>query len=156
MTHTSFNLSVLAGMHRALGNAARFRVAHLVALKPLSVTDIQSILSLPQPVVSKHLAYLNIAGLVECHRSGKRVFYSVPKNPSPELALVVGHLKRSGLGIAELRRDAEALARATVASFPGRSMSRQTQRRHEEENMKYMEYKSDAAPGLVGTDDFID
>ncbi|MGC8989736.1 MAG: hypothetical protein ACP5MD_06405 [Verrucomicrobiia bacterium] len=87
---------------------------------------------------------------------GKRVFYSVPKNPSPELALLIGHLKRSGLCIAELRQDAEALDRATVALLPGKTSPHHAQRRRHEENIQYMEYEAAVTPGLVGTDDFID
>ena len=39
----------------------------------------------PQVKVSKHLAYLREHGMVETHREGSWVIYSLPKHSSPEL-----------------------------------------------------------------------
>lgn len=156
MTTVEYNLSQVVSMYRALGNPARFRVAHLVALQPLSVTDIQFVLDLPQPVVSKHLAYLQKSGLVERHRSGKRVFYSVPANPSPEVALLIDHLKRTGLSVAAVRHDAEVLNRTRVALLRGRTGLEQDQEQRKELHIQHQEYDPQPPPGLVGSDEFID
>lgn len=156
MTTMSYKLTQVVSMHRALGHPDRFRVAHLVALQPLSVTDIQSVLELPQPVVSKHLAYLQKSGLVERCRSGKRVFYSAPTNQPPEVALLIDHLRRCGSGMATLRQDAEVLGRTKVASFRGSTGSQRSRDQHDETHIHNVEYNSQPASGLVGSDGFID
>ena len=60
---------------RALADPTRIRVLHLLRRGPLCVGDIVSILGMAQPKVSRHLAYLRQAGLVENEKRGLWCFY---------------------------------------------------------------------------------
>lgn len=51
-------------MFRAFSDPLRLRILHLVQERELCVCDLVEILKSPQPTVSRHLAYLRRAGLV--------------------------------------------------------------------------------------------
>jgi ArsR family transcriptional regulator len=53
----------------------RLRILNALAAAPLFVSDLQAILDLPQPTVSRHLAYLRRSGLVEATREWKFAHY---------------------------------------------------------------------------------
>lgn len=73
----------LAGVFKALGDPTRLRIVNLLARRPLCVCEMQAALGLPQPLLSRHLAYLRAAGLVRGRRSGMRVRYSLdPATPA--------------------------------------------------------------------------
>lgn len=67
----------LAKLLRALADPNRLRIVNLLSHKSLCVCDLQSVLDLPQPFISRHLAYLRRGGLVRCERAGARVCYSL-------------------------------------------------------------------------------
>lgn len=68
----------------AFANPIRLRVLHLLhAEKAICVCDLCEVLDLPQPKVSRHLAILRDAGLVEVHTEGKWKFYSLAQPPTP-------------------------------------------------------------------------
>ena len=60
---------------KALADATRLRILNLLLHGELCVCDIQHVLDVPQPMVSRHLAYLRNAGLVYDRRDGYRIFY---------------------------------------------------------------------------------
>jgi ArsR family transcriptional regulator len=60
---------------RALADATRLRILNLLLHGELCVCDIQHVLDVTQPNVSRHLAYLKNAGLVRDRRDGYRIFY---------------------------------------------------------------------------------
>jgi len=62
---------------KALGDPARLRILNLLMEAPLCVCELGQVLQLPQPLISRHLAYLKNAGLVQDHRRGMRVQYSI-------------------------------------------------------------------------------
>ncbi len=75
-----------AGFFKALADATRLRlvVALTVAEKPVCVCELVYALQIPQYRVSKHLAVLSRAGLVEGHHRGTWVRYAVaPVLPQP-------------------------------------------------------------------------
>lgn len=75
----------LVEIYRCLCDETRLRILHLLKQGPLCVCHFQEILQLPQVAVSKHLAYLRRAGLVEARRHEQWMIYSLPASPSPEL-----------------------------------------------------------------------
>jgi ArsR family transcriptional regulator len=88
----------LADMYGALADATRLRILGLLAGGEVCVCDIHETLRLPQPTVSRHLAYLRRAGLVHTRRDGLWVHYglSEPADPSARAALsaaihAIGH-----------------------------------------------------------------
>lgn len=65
---------------KALADPTRLRILNLLMESPLCVCDLGSVLLLPQPLISRHLAYLKNAELIEDHRQGMRVRYSISVN----------------------------------------------------------------------------
>jgi ArsR family transcriptional regulator, arsenate/arsenite/antimonite-responsive transcriptional repressor len=57
-------------MFKAFSDRTRLRILHLLQPGELCVCDIVSILALPQAKVSRHLAYLRRAKLVEVRKDG--------------------------------------------------------------------------------------
>ncbi len=67
----------MARLFRALADANRLRIINILSHRDLCVCDLQSVLGLSQPFISRHLAYLRRAGLVRDRREGARVCYSL-------------------------------------------------------------------------------
>lgn len=62
---------------KALANSRRLEIIHLLRDQALSVTDIHTMLDLPQANVSQHLIILKEAGVVTASKKGKHVFYQL-------------------------------------------------------------------------------
>lgn len=60
---------------RALANPRRLEIIHLIRDQELNVSEIFSMLDLPQANVSQHLMVLRQAGLVTTRRAGQQVIY---------------------------------------------------------------------------------
>jgi ArsR family transcriptional regulator len=75
----------LIEVYKCLCDETRLRILHLLSRRPLCVCHFQEILGAPQVKVSKHLAYLRAHGMVETHREGSWIIYSLPKRSSREL-----------------------------------------------------------------------
>ena len=60
---------------KGFADPTRIRILSLLAAGELCVSDIVEILELPQPAVSRHLAYLRRMGLVEVKRDLKFAHY---------------------------------------------------------------------------------
>ena len=72
----------LDALFKGFADPTRLRVLNLLAAGELCVCDIVEILELPQPAVSRHLAYLRRMGLVEATREWKFAHYRLaePRN----------------------------------------------------------------------------
>lgn len=64
-------------MFRAFSDRTRLRILSLLLRKELCVGDIVEILQVPQPRISRHLAYLRKAGLVATRKAGLWSYYSL-------------------------------------------------------------------------------
>jgi ArsR family transcriptional regulator len=64
-------------MFRAFSDRNRLRILHLLRDEEMCVGDLVDVLQVPQPRVSRHLAYLRRAGLVLARRVGLWSFYSL-------------------------------------------------------------------------------
>ncbi len=60
---------------RALSDRTRLRILNLLRAGELCVCDIVSVLDVPQPTASRHLAYLRRAGLVVARKEGLWHYY---------------------------------------------------------------------------------
>lgn len=69
-------------MFRAFSDATRLRILHLLREGELCVGDIVTVLQVPQPTASRHLAYLRRAGLVKARKNGLWNFYTLSKASS--------------------------------------------------------------------------
>lgn len=95
----------------AFANPTRLRLLNLLhAEKEICVCDLCEVLGLPQPKVSRHLAILRDAGLVDVHTEGKWKFYSLAQ-PGTSLHRTLLRCVGSCLGeFDELAEDRERLA----------------------------------------------
>lgn len=62
---------------QALGDNTRLRLLNLMGDREICVCHLVEILGQPQPKISRHLAYLRSAGIVEPRREGKWMHYRV-------------------------------------------------------------------------------
>jgi ArsR family transcriptional regulator len=76
-----FPLQQLTNLFKALSEATRLRIVHLLHAQSLCVRDMQEVLGLSQPLVSRHLAILRAANLVHTQRQGAKVCYSLSRAP---------------------------------------------------------------------------
>lgn len=66
---------------RALGDRTRLRLLNLMGRQEICVCYLVEILGGPQPKISRHLAYLRRAGIVEARREGKWMHYRIVMPP---------------------------------------------------------------------------
>lgn len=102
----------------AAGDPTRVRILNLLRLGSICVCDLQAVLGLPQPTVSRHLAALRHAGLVNDSRVGPRVFYSLLRPGTP---LLKAFLKLLATAVNE-----ETLLLADIARLRARVLARKT------------------------------
>lgn len=69
-------------LFRAFSDRTRLRILHLLRDGELCVCDLVSILRVPQPTASRHLAYLRRAGLVQVRKERSWSYYALaePRN----------------------------------------------------------------------------
>lgn len=72
----------IAEQLRVLGDETRLRILRLLLEESLNVGELTSVLGLAQPTVSKHLAELRKAGLVEVVRAAGYSYYRIPRQLS--------------------------------------------------------------------------
>ncbi len=82
-------LDRLEEVFRALADRTRLRIVALLAAGEVCVCEIHETLRLPQPTVSRHLAYLRRAGLVEGRKQGLWVHYRLSDQDDPVLRAVI-------------------------------------------------------------------
>jgi ArsR family transcriptional regulator len=69
----------LALFFAALSDPTRLRLLSLMKNREICVCYLQEVLKTNQPKISRHLAYLKRAGLVEARREGKWTHYRLKK-----------------------------------------------------------------------------
>lgn len=68
---------------KAAGDLTRLRLLNLLRFGNMCVSDFQTIMQIPQPTVSRHLAILRGAGLVHDSRKGTRIVYGLSEQSGP-------------------------------------------------------------------------
>lgn len=94
--------------HAALADENRLRLLCLIQGGEICVCYLQEVLQTNQPKISRHLAYLKRAGLVEARRDGKWMHYRLKKlKPGFEkiLADTLAHLEKEP----QIKKDAQRL-----------------------------------------------
>ena len=79
----------MARFFQALGDRTRLRLLNLMRGGEICVCYLVEILGEPQPKISRHLAYLRQAGLVETRREGKWMHYRVAAPEHPGAARIL-------------------------------------------------------------------
>jgi ArsR family transcriptional regulator len=91
----------LERLFRALADRTRLRLLHLMAEQEICVCYFVSVIDVPQPKISRHLAYLRRAGIVATRREGKWMHYRLVIPADAHAAAIL----RATLGA--LRQDTE-------------------------------------------------
>jgi ArsR family transcriptional regulator len=81
--HTGGRSIRLESLFKALADTTRLRILALLGNNEVCVCHIHDSLGLPQPTVSRHLAYLRRAGLVDTRRDGVWMHYQVARSLDP-------------------------------------------------------------------------
>ena len=97
-----------ARLFKALSDETRLRILALLTAGELCVCDLMAVLDLPQSTVSRHLAYLRNAGLVEDRRQGVWMYYRLA-TPASELAEVAASLPGRLAALETGQRDQQLL-----------------------------------------------
>jgi ArsR family transcriptional regulator len=96
-------LDLLEDTLKALADRTRLRILALLGNNEVCVCHIHDSLGLPQPAVSRHLAYLRRTGLVMARRDGVWMHYRISPSLAPEIRQV-------------LDASVEAVARLTTST----------------------------------------
>ena len=74
---------------KALGDKTRLRLLNLMGEQEICVCYLVEILEQGQPKISRHLAYLRRAGVVEARRDGKWMHYRIVMPPDTGAAQIL-------------------------------------------------------------------
>jgi ArsR family transcriptional regulator len=102
----------------ALADRTRLRLLNLMGGDEVCVCFFVEILKTNQPKISRHLAYLRKAGLVETRREGKWMHYKVVEPADSHAAHVFGEVRAWLSEDPEMRRDRERLVKVCCAPRP--------------------------------------
>jgi ArsR family transcriptional regulator len=99
-------------LFKALGDPNRLRIVALLSQADLCVCHVEAALELPQPTVSRHLAVLRNAGVVEAKRRGAWVFYRMARQSDAVSGRQLRGLLSSFRTNRELEREVAQLLRS--------------------------------------------
>ena len=102
-------------LFRALADWTRLRLLNLMSGQEVCVCYFTEILGLPQPTISRHLAYLRRAGMVEARREGKWMHYRLTAPKQPAARAVLREVLRWLQTDKEMERERARLTRACCA-----------------------------------------
>ncbi len=102
----------------ALADRTRLRLINLMGTDELCVCFFVEVLGTNQPKISRHLAYLRNAGLVEPRREGKWMHYKVVEPSDPHAARVFSEVRAWLSEDPEMRRDRERLVKVCCSPQP--------------------------------------
>lgn len=80
-------------LFKALADRTRLRLINLMGADEVCVCFFVEVLKINQPKISRHLAYLRRAGLVEARRDGKWIHYRIVEPPDPHAARIFSEVR---------------------------------------------------------------
>jgi|SRR5215203_2191483 len=106
-------LQELEGFFKALADTTRLRILGILLHGEVCVCDIHYSLKASQPKVSRHLAHLRAAGLVETRREGVWIHYRLAELPDPLRATVATAVQHMLSHVDVVQKDAARLQKST-------------------------------------------
>jgi ArsR family transcriptional regulator len=100
---------------RALADRTRLRLLHLMGADEVCVCFFVEILKTNQPKISRHLAYLRRAGIVDARRDGQWMHYRISEPRDPDAARVLRDVMSWLNNDPEMQRDRQRLVRICCA-----------------------------------------
>jgi ArsR family transcriptional regulator, arsenate/arsenite/antimonite-responsive transcriptional repressor len=101
------------GLFKALGDATRLRIIGLLLNGEVCVCHIHESLRISQPKVSRHLAYLRAAGLVETRREGLWIHYRLADISDPLRKTIATAVQHTLSHVDVISKDARRLQKNT-------------------------------------------
>jgi ArsR family transcriptional regulator len=101
-------------LFRAFSDRTRLRILHLLLDGELCVLDLVSILRVPQPTASRHLAYLRRAGLVSVRKDQSWSYYSLAEPRNTFHAKLLDCLRSCFTAVPEIGRDSARRAKTAA------------------------------------------
>src|SRR5215208_2578768 len=105
-------------LFRALADGTRLRLLNLMGDDEVCVCFFVEILSISQPKISRHLAYLRRAGVVAARREGKWMHYRIVEPYDPHAARIFREVREWLKTDAEMQRDRERMVKVCCALQP--------------------------------------
>jgi ArsR family transcriptional regulator, arsenate/arsenite/antimonite-responsive transcriptional repressor len=105
----------LARLFAALADRTRLRLLNLMNGREVCVCYFVEILRQSQPKISRHLAYLRNAGVVNARREGKWMHYSIEPPADPGAAAILHTALSSFAADREMQADLARLSKACCA-----------------------------------------
>lgn len=103
---------------RALADRTRLRLLNLMGDDEVCVCFFVEVLKVNQPKISRHLAYLRRAGVVEARREGKWMHYRIVEPADAHAARIFKEVRTWISEDADMRRDRERLVKVCCAPQP--------------------------------------
>jgi len=124
---------VMVEIFKALGDPVRLRLFALIsAHDELCVCHLTAALELPQSTVSRQLAILRHAGLVQTRREGKWMYYRAGEMPTEQLQAVIDACPPSSL----LAEDITHLNKVRCSTNQNFFSPRSTRRARRKDNVE--------------------
>jgi ArsR family transcriptional regulator len=103
-------------MFAALADPTRLRLLNLMQGREVCVCFFVQVLKLPQPKISRHLAYLRKAGIVSSRPEGKWMHYSILRPTDAGACAILDAALKSFRDSPQMRSDLSRLGAATCES----------------------------------------
>ena len=100
---------------RALADRTRLRLLNLIGSDEMCVCFFVEILKTNQPKISRHLAYLRRAGIVDARREGQWMHYRVVDPADTDAARVLQDVMSWLANDSEMQRDRQRLVKICCA-----------------------------------------
>ena len=111
MSIQTLDVRSFSRLFKALADETRLRIVALLSHGELCVCHLEEALRLSQPKVSRHLATLRAAGVVEDRRDGSWVYYRLVRQADTDCERQLRGLVKTFAKRAALRRDLERLVK---------------------------------------------
>jgi len=111
MSSQALDVRSFSRLFKALGDQTRLRIVALLSHGELCVCHLEEALKLSQPKVSRHLATLRAAGVVEDRRDGSWVYYGLIRQADADCERQLRGLVKTFAKREVLRKDLERLVK---------------------------------------------
>lgn len=102
----------------ALSDRTRLRLINLMGADEVCVCFFVAVLDAPQPKISRHLAYLRDAGMVEARRDGKWMHYKMAQLPHEHAVRIMKNVMEWLKADPEMQNDRAKLLQVCCAPQP--------------------------------------
>ncbi|MGD2111458.1 MAG: metalloregulator ArsR/SmtB family transcription factor [Phycisphaerae bacterium] len=113
---TTATISTAPDLFRAFADPTRLRILNVLLEGELCVCDLCSVLQLPQPTASRHLAHLRRADLVTVRQAGKWKHYAPAKHPRGLASTLLRCVRTCLRDIDVLQEDLDRLAHIDIGA----------------------------------------